>query len=532
MILTDGNVTVRTLDNANIEMAALSRENNMNFFGSPTPNRKLSRQWIVNHRLDEQDAILGIFLEKTGRFIGTIGYTIRNNDGEAYAEVGRLSLFLPSVREELSASTNYEFLNDVMASAAGLLAHYLFQNYPVCALRAAVLRGNGFSESLVSRMRFKKTGHMVGDMNVYSLTRNRYNLIKEKKSLFYQHNMIEETHNAISDFIVFMQRQHVNYTFLAKRVMENQLFQKIGSPKVRLLENTPLYGSFIESFDLLHIIYDGKHSLMICAAAYIYGIPYILTFHGGSDTNEIIFRDSVRDKTVFFANQASTVTVVCKADEDTLRKLGVVTSIEITPPTITPFPIAIPKNGKDYKRIAIVSRFIHKKGIDTAIRALKYLPSEFTLDIVGDGPLRQELQQLANEELVNDRITWHGVLPIEDTMKILAGDGILWHPARRAEDGNAEGVPQILLYALYARMLVITTDSGNISSVIHDGENGVLVNPASPQQLAEVTIQALIQKEQYAKRAELSVRPYLIDNEASHWCDIYAKTRNAWKNMK
>ncbi len=64
-------------------------------------------------------------------------------------------------------------------------------------------------------------------------------------------------------------------------------------------------------------------------------------------------------------------------------------------------------NPDDYL-ISSVGRLREGKGFDTIIKALKFLPENYKLVIVGDGPLRTSLEELTVNEKVKDRIVFTG----------------------------------------------------------------------------------------------------------------------------
>lgn len=338
------------------------------------------------------------------------------------------------------------------------------------------------------------------------------------KCLFYLHNYIEPNHYAISHLIKGLKLQGCQFNILAKRVIKSPLYDFLSIDDVITLDNMVIYEKVWNKYDLIHVVYDGIPSIAICNLALTYGIKYILSFHGGYDTNHKIFLDEVINKTADVANSAKVVTVPCQADHEKLLKIGCHSSnIELTPPPID-FKI-VPKHLiKKRKRIVVVGRFIEKKGIDTAIIGFSMLPEEYRLDIVGDGELRGELIGLANKLGVNDRINWHGIISLEKTLKLISQNEILWHPAKKAHDGNAEGIPQVLLYALAARSYIITTDTGNIGELIKHNHNGIIVKSDNPMELKNVTINM---ENHIINNSVVTIEEYSIEKQLEKWKLLY-----------
>jgi len=335
--------------------------------------------------------------------------------------------------------------------------------------------------------------------------------------LFYLHNTFENNHYALASFITEMRRHGVRYSCAAKRFLDNG-FRASLPPQRFLLPEVPVWDGFWQRYDMLHAIFDGNPSLALCMTAYAFGVPYVLSFHGGYDTNCKIFDPSLREKLVIAIHCSRYTTVVCASDRRALEQLGCeAEKLVIAPPAID--PALLPRErGFDLCRAAVVGRFIEKKGIDTAVRALPYLPPEFSVDIIGDGELREELHALARQLRVTDRIRWHGELPLDETLRIIAADAFFWHPARKASDGNAEGIPQILIYALALGRFCVSTYSGHIQDLMEDQENGILIEQDRPELLAEVTEE---RRRAGAAPAKPEVGQYSIQDQVRNWKRIY-----------
>jgi glycosyltransferase involved in cell wall biosynthesis len=116
-----------------------------------------------------------------------------------------------------------------------------------------------------------------------------------------------------------------------------------------------------------------------------------------------------------------------------------------------------------------------EKAPDVFIEALGGLRERsWTASMVGDGPLRGDLEGRCAELGVSDRVTWHGSV---------AGAGALM----RAFDvfvlsSRTEGTPIVLLEAMAAGVPIVATDVGGVSDLV--GEAAVLADGDSPRSLA------------------------------------------------
>lgn len=342
-----------------------------------------------------------------------------------------------------------------------------------------------------------------------------------KKWIFFLHNFIEPNHYAISECISEMISCGVQYTFVCKRKLRNPLSEKFVSNETIRLVNLPVVENFWREYDGVHVVYDGKSSLSVCALAYMFDVPYVITFHGGYDTNEKIYHKDVLEKTVWLCNHALAISVVCLEDKQTLIDLGIdADKINIVTPPINGLLLTkFIQSSIDKYRITIVGRLIPKKGVSYALKALQKMPSEYKLDVIGEGELLGDLMQLSKDLEVQDRVIWHGQLPLDETLRIVARNLIFWHPSIVAQDGNADGIPQIILYAMALGKFVVASDESHIGEVIQSGVNGYICKAKNPLSLAETTINNLCLYEQICDNACATAQIFFVDTQK----DIYKK---------
>ena len=163
--------------------------------------------------------------------------------------------------------------------------------------------------------------------------------------------------------------------------------------------------------------------------------------------------------------------------------------------TVIPNPVIPSKNGifvgKRNKKIVSVGRLdVFQKRQDLLIKAFKSIASEFpeyTLEFLGDGPDRGELEVLSSD--ISDRIFFPGVSDSvqedirEAAMFVLSSD--------------FEGIPNALMEAMSLGVPCVSTDCspGGAAELIRDGENGLLVPTGDAGKLAEAMKRYIIDPE-------------------------------------
>lgn len=302
---------------------------------------------------------------------------------------------------------------------------------------------------------------------------------------FFTHHFLEPTHYAIAQVIKGL--KDIRFSVFSKRFTEECFgFQNINERFFYVKGSLPQLQS--SKYDLVHAIFDGKTALRASVAAINAKLPYVLSFHGGFDTQAKIFDARYIEKTREIAQHADAITVVCQSDEIKMRKIGVTRPIDIVP---VPIDLSlIPKDAIPQIPYSLVTvgRLIPKKGIDIALRVLTKLPNKYKLTIIGDGELHHELLELSKSLGIEDRVRWMGLLTLNETLRIMKSSTILIHPARVATDKNAEGNPQTILWAQAMGLPVITTATGSLSDIVEHNKSGILVKPEDPDAVANAVL--------------------------------------------
>ncbi|EAQ01570.1 hypothetical protein OB2597_03998 [Pseudooceanicola batsensis HTCC2597] len=153
-----------------------------------------------------------------------------------------------------------------------------------------------------------------------------------------------------------------------------------------------------------------------------------------------------------------------------------------TPPA-TPRP---PFEGRPLRLVA-VGRLVEKKGFADAVEAVGLLAAqgrEVTLDILGDGPERDDLAARAARAGVADRVTFHGAASRPQVLEALHRADIGLAPSVTASTGDQDAPVNTLKEQMATGMPVVATDHGGIPELVIDGVNGRLVPERDPAAIA------------------------------------------------
>lgn len=136
--------------------------------------------------------------------------------------------------------------------------------------------------------------------------------------------------------------------------------------------------------------------------------------------------------------------------------------------------------------ILSVGRRVAKKGYDDLLAALARLPKDLNwrFEHIGAGVLGDSFEHMAEQLGIADRCVWHGARPQAEVFAAYQRADIFVLASKTADDGDREGMPNVLQEAGYQRMAIVSTRSAAIGEFIADQDNGLLADPGSPPQLA------------------------------------------------
>jgi glycosyltransferase involved in cell wall biosynthesis len=149
-------------------------------------------------------------------------------------------------------------------------------------------------------------------------------------------------------------------------------------------------------------------------------------------------------------------------------------------------PVRNGSNPNDPVVILSVGRKVEKKGYDDLLKALAQLPRSlhWRFEHVGGGGLGDVLKAEAARLEIADRCTWLGAQPQKQVFAALARADLFVLASKKASDGDQDGLPNVLMEAAHQGLPIVSTRAAAITEFIEDSVNGLLVNPAAPEELA------------------------------------------------
>lgn len=137
--------------------------------------------------------------------------------------------------------------------------------------------------------------------------------------------------------------------------------------------------------------------------------------------------------------------------------------------------------------ILAVGRLVEKKGLLYLVLACGLLKEQgyrFTCRIIGNGPQRLLIEQKIQELGLSEHLELIGAATHEQVIEMYQQATIVALPCIIGNDGDRDGIPNVLMEALYMQKAVISTPVSGIPELISDEENGLLVAPRDARALA------------------------------------------------
>lgn len=152
--------------------------------------------------------------------------------------------------------------------------------------------------------------------------------------------------------------------------------------------------------------------------------------------------------------------------------------------------------------IVCVAHLREHKAQDVLLKAFKKLDAHATLelDLVGDGPFRSELENLAAALGIRDRVNFRGHVSREAALDYIGGARAVCLASRRETFGL------VVAEAMLLGVPVVATAVGGIPEVVRNEIDGLLVPPDDPQSLAEALDRILSDEALREKLAEAGGR--------------------------
>lgn len=234
---------------------------------------------------------------------------------------------------------------------------------------------------------------------------------------------------------------------------------------------------------VVHVMANSGWSWHLMAApairiARLRGRPVIVNYRGGL-AREFLARSARR---VLPALRHTTLVVPSRFLQQVFASHGATAQVIPNVVDLQRFHPAAVRPTPAGPHLVVPRALEHIYGNDLALRAVALLKTrhpQLRLSIAGEGPHRASLEQLARELAIAANVSFVGRITPEEMASLLREADVVVNPVR------ADNMPNSVLEALACGVPVVSTSVGGIPWLVEHARNAWLVEPESPQALAD-----------------------------------------------
>ncbi len=167
-----------------------------------------------------------------------------------------------------------------------------------------------------------------------------------------------------------------------------------------------------------------------------------------------------------------------------------------------PYRERYPKRSQERTVFIFCGRFVEKKGLRYVLEALSQVKSHnknFEFRVIGDGPLKEQVQEWTHGLNLSDHVTLLGFLNYEQYIIEMDKADIFIHPSVTSQTGDSEGgAPTVILEAQAMGMPVIATTHADIPNIVKPQESALLSSEKDVAGLVSNIMQVLQNQDRWA----------------------------------
>ncbi len=239
----------------------------------------------------------------------------------------------------------------------------------------------------------------------------------------------------------------------------------------------------------------GRGGALALPLAEALGVPLIVTFHGSEVDKASYYRwfpipSLFRMRLERLKSYAAAFVCISENARERLLARGFPAekthALPIGTDVIAPSPRAAPGEG-----ILFVGRFAEMKGIPVLLEAVRLLRAQgcaARVTLIGDGPLRGEIERAAADIPGLSFPGWQDQAAVRAAME---GARALCVPSVITADGESEGLPSVAMEAMGLGTPVVASDEARVEGLVLPEQTGLIVPARDPAVLAQTLARLL-----------------------------------------
>lgn len=236
--------------------------------------------------------------------------------------------------------------------------------------------------------------------------------------------------------------------------------------------------------DIVYAHWFTPQGIAAAIACTLTGKKFVFTSHSG----DVIILKNIpfsRILVKWVCNRASAYTAVSQQTADKLLSMLPSKKKYRNKLSIIPMGTSISTNYNNVSRnektikLLFIGRLVSIKGVDYLLRAIAGLKEyDFHLTVAGDGQQRADLEHLADELELSNKVSFVGFVSGATKYNLLNEADIVCIPSVKEGD-NTEGLPVTFMEAAAAGKVIVASDVTGAQEYLTDGKNGFIFRQAS-----------------------------------------------------
>lgn len=334
--------------------------------------------------------------------------------------------------------------------------------------------------------------------------------------------------------------KYQNFKDKSDRIIRLPSLKILNKPDIRLgfPFSTKSIGKIYKlQFDIIHATSGGSISTLGLIVARLKKIPFVFTYYTRWNhfahyffKGKIIRPRMIETASKIFCNKCDCIIVPMPKIKDELISFGVKKPIVAIPSGVDLDKFNKQKKGflrkktgiKNGKILLYVGRLGQEKSVDFLLKAFKqihYKDPAINLVLIGDGPEKNNLKQLAERLNIEKNIYFTGLINQEEMGKAYSDAEIFVFASTTETQG------MVILEALASGLPVVAVNDAVYDGVIKDKTNGVLVDN-DPEQFAKACLKILSSasyRKKLSENAIDSMQNFSLSATAKSFEKLYGK---------
>lgn len=285
-----------------------------------------------------------------------------------------------------------------------------------------------------------------------------------------------------------------------------------------------------EKFDIIHVHWPfplgiaGYFGAKACKGKLVlkfYSAEVVFALKGPFPFKNIL-KSIVKKADLIVANSSYT--------KELLRSFYPQMEVEVIPEGFSVVPKGSKKRAENCKKILFVGRLVERKGVEYLIRAMPLVAEQLDirLDVVGEGELRAQLEELSNSLKLKDKVNFTGRIKDELLGTYYRDCDLFVLPAIVDSKGDTEGLGMVLVEALSYGKPVIASAVGGIVDIVKDKKTGILMPQKDEKALAQAIV-AILKNPSLAEKLASAGYQHIV--KYFDWDKIVEKTLTLYNQI-